>query len=189
MVICAYCGYKALDNYGVYAVEVLNLNQLEAASLITYASYTRPIAAIAAGFWADRWKPSGLIALSFACAMAAFLTLSQTNSTALLSTVVMANLLVTFIAVYALRGIYFSLIEETGVDQRVTGTAVGLISMLGFTPDIFFSSITGRILDANPGSLGFQHYFLLMAIISAIGMLCTLALNRQLRIRASTLKG
>jgi nitrate/nitrite transporter NarK len=177
VVICAYCGYKALDNYGIYAVEVLGMSQLEATSLITYASYTRPIAAIGAGLLADRWKPSGLIALLFACATAAFFTLSQSHSVTVLSTVVMANLLVTFIAVYALRGIYFSLIEEAGIDRRVTGAAVGLISMLGFTPDIFFSAVTGRILDANPGAVGFQNYFLLMAGITALGMLCTLALS------------
>ncbi len=94
----------------------------------------------------------------------------------------MANLLVTFIAVYALRGIYFSLIEEAGIDRRVTGTAVGLISMLGFTPDIFFSAVTGRILDANPGAVGFQDYFLLMAAIAALGMLFTLALSWRLRV-------
>ena len=57
--------------------------------------------------------------------------------------------MVTFIAVYALRGIYFSLIEESRVDRRITGSAVGLISVLGFTPDIFFGAITGRILDAR----------------------------------------
>ena len=181
VVVCAYCGYKALDNYGIYAVEVLGMSQLEASSLITYASYTRPIAAIGAGLLADRWRPSRLITLLFAGATAAFFTLSQSHSATVLGTVVMANLLVTFIAVYALRGIYFSLIEESGIDRRVTGAAVGLISMLGFTPDIFFAAVTGRILDANPGAVGFQHYFMLMAGIAALGMLCTLALSWRLR--------
>lgn len=182
VVICAYCGYKALDNYGIYAVDVLGMSQLEATGLITYASYTRPIAAIGAGLLADRWKPSGLIVLLFACAAVAFFALSQTQSVTVLGTVVITNLLVTFIAVYALRGIYFSLIEEAGIDRRVTGAAVGLISMLGFTPDIFFSAVTGRILDANPGAVGFQDYFLLMAGIAALGMLCTLVLSWRMSV-------
>lgn len=173
VVICAYCGYKALDNYGVYAVQVLDMSQLEAASLNTYASYTRPIAAISAGIWADRWRSSKLVALLFASAGLAFFLLGQDFAASATSSLLLANLLITFIAVYALRGIYFSLIEEAHLDRAFTGRAVGLISVLGFTPDIFFAAITGRVLDANPGATGFQHYFLLLAGICAAGMLFT----------------
>ncbi|WP_200821146.1 nitrate/nitrite transporter [Oceanicoccus sp. KOV_DT_Chl] len=73
VVVCAYCGYKALDNYGVYAVAVLGMNEVEAARLTTLASYTRPVAAIAAGLWADRWHSSRLVMLLFAVAALVFL--------------------------------------------------------------------------------------------------------------------
>ncbi len=180
VVICAYCGYKSLDNYGVYAVQVLDMTPLEAAALNTYASYARPVAAIAAGLWADRWRSSRVVAVSFLCGGAAFLWLSRDAAPAMAQVVLLANILVTFFAVYALRGIYFSLIEEAGLDRRITGSAVGLISVLGFTPDIFFAAVTGRVLDANPGAAGFQHYFLLIALICAAGMVFTLLLSRQL---------
>jgi len=178
VVICAYCGYKALDNYGLYVVQVLDMSQLEAATLTTWASYCRPVAAIAAGLWADRWRSSRLVTLLLACAAVVFCILAVGNMAALGQGLILANLLITFVAVYALRGIYFSLIEEAGLDRHVTGSAVGLISVLGFTPDIFFAAVTGRILDASPGATGFQHYFLLLAAISALGMVFTLALSR-----------
>ena len=178
VVICAYCGYKSLDNYGVYAVQVLRMTPLEAAELTTYASYIRPVAAIAAGLLADRWRPSKLIALLFACGGSAFFVMSGDAVAG--SMLLMANVAITFIAVYALRGIYFSLVEESGLDSRDTGTAVGLISVVGFAPDIFFGALTGRLLDANPGPVGFQHYFLTMTCISVAGMLCALALSRRL---------
>ena len=94
--------------------------------------------------------------------------------------------MVTFVAVYALRAIYFSLIEEAKLDKRITGSAVGLISVLGFTPDIFFASVAGRILDANPGAVGFEHYFLLMAAICAVGMVFALTLSRHLALQKNT---
>jgi sugar phosphate permease len=181
IVICAYCGFKSLDNYGVYAVQVLDMNQVEAAALTTYASYSRPVAAVVAGLCADRWRSSGLVAVLFAIGAAAFFALSRDLVTTLSLGAIVANLIVTFVAVYALRGIYFSLIEESRVDRRVTGSAVGLISVLGFTPDVFFAAITGRILDANPGLVGFQHYFLLLAMISVAGMGLTLVLARRLQ--------
>lgn len=180
VVICAYCGYKSLDNYGIYAVEVLDMTPLESAALNTYASYARPVAAIAAGLWADRWRSSGVVTVAFLGAAAAYLCLSLDAISAMPRLVLLANVLITFCAVYALRGIYFSLIEEAGLDPGITGRAVGLISALGFTPDIFFAAVTGRILDASPGLTGFQHYFLLIALICTMGMVCTLVLARRL---------
>lgn len=180
VVICAYCGYKALDNYAVYAVQVLGMDQLEAAKLNTYASYTRPVAAVVAGLWADRWRASRLVSLLFGVAGVVFFALGYGFSATVTNALLMANVLVTFVAVYALRGIYFSLIEESKLDKSITGSAVGLISVLGFTPDIFFGAVTGRILDANPGAVGFQHYFLFMAITCAAGMVFTVTLSRRL---------
>ena len=180
IVVCAYCGYKALDNYGVYAVEVLDMSQLEAASLNTYASFSRPLAAIAAGLWVDHWRASKLLVLLFGIAMLAFYALSTELAATFSTTLILANLLVTFFAVYALRGIYFCLMEESQLDKRITGSAVGLISVIGFTPDIFFAAIAGRILDANPGAVGFQNYFLLLALICAVGMGAALILSRRI---------
>jgi len=91
---------------------------------------------------------------------------------------VYANIVITFVAVYGIRGVYFALIEETKIAGNVTGTAVGLISVIGFTPDIFFASIAGRILDASPGVTGHQKYFLMLTGFAIMGMLATLLLSR-----------
>jgi MFS transporter, GlpU family, inner membrane protein len=183
VVICAYCGYKSLDNYGVYAVEVLQMSPLASAELTTYASYSRPVAAVVAGLLADRWSSSRLITVLFVLAGVAFFVMSLEAVTSVASTLVVANVMITFVAVYALRGIYFSLVEESGLRASDTGTAVGLISVVGFAPDIFFGALTGRLLDANPGAVGFQHYFGLMACISIAGMLAAAALSWRLRSR------
>ncbi len=91
------------------------------------------------------------------------------------------NVLLSCIAVYALRGIYFSLIEEAQLQRQMTGSAVGLISLLGFTPDIFFAAITGRVLDTNPGAVGFGHYFFLMSAIAITGLILATLLARQIK--------
>jgi len=84
--------------------------------------------------------------------------------------VIYGNLFVSFFAVYALRGVYFALLQENYVPPYLTGAVAGTVSFVGYTPEIFFGPITGRILDANPGAVGFQHYFLFLAAVSAIGI-------------------
>ncbi|MCF6170415.1 MAG: hypothetical protein L3J66_05480 [Bacteroidales bacterium] len=72
----------------------------------------------------------------------------------------------------------FALLEETKIAGTLTGTAVGLISVIGYTPDAFFNSLAGRILDASPGPEGFQHFYMVLGAFSGVGLLATLLLNR-----------
>ena len=45
-----------------------------------------------------------------------------------------------------------------------------MVSVVGFTPEIFFAPIAGRSLDATPGVVGHQNYFLFLAVIAALGV-------------------
>ena len=60
----------------------------------------------------------------------------------------------------------------------LTGTAVGLVSVVGFAPDIFLGPVTGWLLDHNPGAGGHRQVFLLFAALSGLGLLASLALGR-----------
>ena len=71
--------------------------------------------------------------------------------------------------VFGLRGVYYALLEENGTPAYLTGAVTGMVSFIGYTPEIFFTPITGRILDANPGVVGHQNYFLFLAAVSAVG--------------------
>jgi sugar phosphate permease len=176
VVICAYVGYKGLDYYTTYAVEILGMDEVQAARYMSNASYLRAFSAIAAGFIADRITSRRVIGISFTLALVSYIILLLFYPEPEFMNIIYANLIITFIAVYALRGVYFALIAETGVRGRYTGTAVGLISVVGFTPDIFFYSAGGRIIDAAPGFSGFQHYFLFLGSFALLGMLATLIL-------------
>jgi MFS family permease len=56
-----------------------------------------------------------------------------------------------------------------------------IISLLGYTPEIFFAPIAGRILDANPGPGGFLNLFVLLAAIAALGVAFVVVLIRLKR--------
>lgn len=187
IVVCAYCGYKGLDYYGLYAVDILGMNELASSQFTANLAYLRPVGAIAAGFLADQFLGSRVIGVGFSLLALVYFVLSLlqlSDSNLLAANLIYANVMVSFVAVYAIRGVYFALFEESKMDRSHTGTAIGLISVVGFTPDIFFSSITGRILDASPGFTGYQHYFWFMTATGILGMLVTLLL--MLRIRRSS---
>ena len=176
VIVCAYCAYKGLDNYSLYAVQVLGMDEVRGAALATWGSWVRPIAAVVAGVVADRFGAARSIGVAFAVLAVSWILLGVSSADEAALGIVYLNLFVTFFAVFALRGIYFALLEENRTPPYLTGAAVGLVSLVGFTPEIFFAPITGRILDANPGIVGFQYYFLFLAGVMVLGVLVVLAL-------------
>ena len=176
VIVCAYCGYKGLDNYSLYAVQVLGMDEVRGAELSTWGSWIRPVAAVAAGLVADRFNAARSIGVAFAVLAVSWTVLGVASVDVTTLHIVYLNLFVTFFAVFALRGIYFALLEENQTPAYLTGVAVGLVSLVGYTPEIFFAPITGRILDANPGIVGFRHYFLFLAGIAALGVFVVLVL-------------
>ena len=170
VIICAYCGYKGFDNYSLYAVQVLGMNEVDGASLAAYGTYVRPVAAIAAGFLADRWGAGKLVGASFVLMVLSYGVLAMMMPVGPGLFIIYGNMLVSISAVFMLRGVYFALLEENQVPPYLTGAVAGTVSFIGYTPEIFFGPITGRILDANPGPVGHQHYFLFLAVVAAIGV-------------------
>jgi MFS family permease len=160
IVVCAYCGYKSLDYYALAAQQLAGWTDLEAAEWFSATSYLRPLAAVAAGWWADRWTSRRVVMALFALGAAAWAALA-----AGVAAWWMGTLVVTIVAVYALRGVYFALLEETQVERAQTGFAVGVISLVGYTPDVFFAPVAGRLLDAG----GLRWIFLALAAVALAG--------------------
>ncbi len=171
IIVCAYCCYKGLDNYSLYAVQVLGMDEVEGARLAAYGAWLRPVAAILAGLIADRFSATRSIGLVFVVLGMCYGSWSMASPSGYGIEVIYLNFFASYAAVYALRGIYFALLEENRTPKFLTGAAVGMISLVGYTPDIFFGPISGRILDANPGLVGHQNYLMFLASIAAAGLL------------------
>ncbi len=170
VIICAYCCYKATDFYSQYAAVALNMDEVEAARLASYGAYVRPLAALAAGLIADRFDATRSIGATFALLAVVYGALSILVPSETAVSVIIANVLITLIALFALRGIYFALLQETRTPRHITGAAVGMISFIGYTPEVFFAWIAGIILDASPGTDGFLDLFRLLSVVAVIGV-------------------
>lgn len=178
IVVCAYCGYRGLDFYGLYFMDVLGMNEVKAAQYVANTTYIRPVAAIGAGILADRFSSKRVIGISFTVLTFAYILLSIFSKNASMVNLLFVNIFVTYLTVYALRGVYFALFEESKIDPGLTGTTVGLISVVGFAPDIFFNSIAGRILDAADTINAYRNFYLFLLIFSVAGIIASYLLVR-----------
>ena len=83
------------------------------------------------------------------------------------------------IGVFALRGIFYSLLEDSDIPSSITGAAVGIISFIGYLPDIFIGPLFGFLLDLNDVTISFQIFFIFLALISLLGLIITMYLKKN----------
>jgi nitrate/nitrite transporter NarK len=178
IVVCAYVGYKGIDYYSLFAVDVYGLSEVEAASLSAATAWVRPFAALAAGLLGDRIRSSRATALCFVLLGLAYLLplLADFGSPAL--SLFFVNVAVSSAAAFGLRGIYFALLEEGAIPAVATGTAVGIVSVVGYSPDVFFGVLAGWIIDGYPGLLGYQYFSFVVVGFASIGLLASIFFTR-----------
>ena len=82
-----------------------------------------------------------------------------------------------------LYGLVFSIIRETGIPLKVAGTAIGIASLIGYTPDLFMSTLFGYWLDRFQHD-GYWLIFFTLSSISVLGMiLSAIVFNRNIRVK------
>ena len=186
IVVCSYVAFKGSDDFTLLARDGFGMDDVEAASLGSLSFWVRPVAALGAGLLADKVDGGRVILVCFIALVVGDLVIWSgalpTSSTMALYMAVLG----TSVFFYALRGVYFALFEEARLPISLTGTAVGLVSVLGYTPDVFFGPLMGRLTDSAPGMLGHQRLFGVLALFAVAGVLCTVGfMMRVQRIKAA----
>ena len=178
IILCAYVGYKITDDFSLFAREVLGFSELNAAGLGTVALWLRALVAILAGYLADRYRRTDLITVCFGLTVigAALFGFQILNG---ITVLILLNLVLTATGIYGLRTLYFAVMKEAGFPVALTGTAVGIISIAGFVPDIFIGPWMGYLLDNSPGAEGHAHVFLLLSAFALLGLVAGLLFRRS----------
>ena len=180
IIFCAYCSYKLTGVYGTYAKDVWKFSLEEATYFAVFIQYLRPLAAISIGWIADKFVPSKLIIPSFSVLIltSTFLGFGLNNSSIFLA---FTTFIFMAFGTYSLRGLYFAIIVETKTPIQRTGTLVGIISVVGFTPDIFMSLFNGYMLGKNPTIVEYEHLFTTFTIIPVIGLMAAWGFRKSIK--------
>jgi sugar phosphate permease len=144
----------------------------------------RPLFAFLVGVIADKLMSNKAIPILF------ILLIAGSSLLLINPSLVPLGLTFVFIAltasgIYGIRAIYFALIKESKIPLFATGSAVGIISFLGYTPDVFMSPIIGFLIDNNPGFQGYNYVFLLLTGLSFVGLSAAAMLYYKLQIQAT----
>jgi len=188
IILCAYVAYKSTDDFSLYARDAFGYNDVEAVRLGTLSFWMRPIAAVCAGLLADKFNGRLILQCSFALVMLGSAMIASGFLQPGMGWMLLITIAGTSAAIYALRGVYFAVMAEAKIPLSVTGSAVGLVSFIGFTPDIFMGPLMGYLIDSSPGALGHQHVFMVIFSFSLIGFTSACFFQRNSETRKKILR-
>jgi MFS family permease len=178
IVVCAYAGYKATDDFSLLARDALGFDEVQASGIGTLSFWIRAASAVGAGYLGDRIDSSRVVLLGFGVLTVGSLLIASGMLPPSVPWMMITTIAATSVGVYALRGVYFALLAEGAVPLAFTGSAIGLVSFIGFTPDVFMGPLMGVLLDGSPGVLGHQYVFASVAGFGVVGSAATILFRR-----------
>lgn len=72
-------------------------------------------------------------------------------------------------------GVTSSMLTETNVPVAIFGSASGILSVIGFVPDMFVSPIAGKWLDTYDTAGAYTRIFGVLAVSAVLAMVCAFA--------------
>jgi nitrate/nitrite transporter NarK len=176
VILAGYTAYWGTFDLAPYAADGYGLGDAQSATFSVFPLWLRFFAAIGAGFLADRVGVGRAVGWAFTTGILVFVSLASVPASAGSTALLFAQAVVMCMVGFALRGIYYALMEEYRLPTSLTGTAVGVVSVIGYTPDIFAPLLSGALIDSFPGDAGHRIYFGVLAAVCGVG----LAANRLL---------
>jgi len=182
--LCILTGYQvfwATYTYSAFLQTQFGLDAVAVAALTTVRLWMRPVGALLMGFIGDRFHPVrslGIAILLAGFSLIALLILPADSPFTLLYFAVATSSVV----IYGVRGIYWASFNTARIEPRRAGLAIGLISMIGYTPDIYMPLLNTYLIDTYGDAVGFQLYFGgvgLTAIIGGASAFYLLALTKS----------
>lgn len=142
-----------------------------AALLAAVKRYISPISNVGGGYIGDKIGTGNLLFVSFvvmAAGTAGILLLPLKTSTVIIWM---------FVALYIINYLFYqvnysltwAMMEEGAIPDKYSGTAAGLISTIGYLPDIFISLMAGKLLDSYPGVTGYRYFFIFLIAMLILG--------------------
>lgn len=154
-----------------YASNVIGASAVFAAIITVLAQYIRPVSSIAGGCLADKFGKGQTMLVGFismALGTIILVLVPAVQGSVQVGLLIFACTII-YLAMFSNFGIYFSLLSEGRIPLEKSGVAIGIVSTLGYLPEVLCPLAAGKTLDAFEGVKGYHIYFIGMAVVATIG--------------------
>ena len=178
-ILCGYGFYTSISYFNPYLTEVMGVSPESSGFISIVRNYLLLLLAPVGGLIADKlfhstckWLCTSFLAL--AALFGAVLILPSDISP------LAASLYTLIPGAFAMMmyGVVFSTVSEAGIPRAMTGTVIGIASIIGYLPDSIYSVLFGKWLDAFGGS-GYNFIFGFLAVSGLVGATLAMLIYRH----------
>lgn len=171
--------------YSISAFLQVNLGLTAfAAGFVTLMKlWMRPIGGISIGFIADRMPKELLLAWLILLASLSLLAIVYLPLTGRIAAIIVTVVAIGYLT-YAIKGLYWALLDHCPVPRELTGLAIGLVSFIGYMPDVLLPLYDGWLSRQFPRAEAFQVYFTSIAVCGFAGAYICAVFYRRNKARA-----
>ncbi|MGG3471051.1 MFS transporter [Neobacillus pocheonensis] len=142
--------------------------------------WMRPIGGLLGGFLGDKFGKSSILMIALGLAATFLIAISSLPITMPLIyfkvQVVMIGLMI-----YTVRGLYWSLLGDCKVDEKILGLAIGVVSFIGYTPDILMPIVNIVLFKTYGPNGGYNGYFIFCACAAILSIIMTLIFRMSVK--------
>ena len=138
----------------------------------------RPPGGVLAGMIGDRISNARMMMWLFAAGIVACLYLALMRTTPENAWTLWVFIFPFGLLAYGLRGVFWALLYDCPVPTRVLGTAIGFISIMGYSSDAYIPQVSAWLQTHYPTGTAYQLFFAYVAGAAAVGLLASWLLSR-----------
>lgn len=178
-ILCGYGFYTSISYFNPYLTEVMGVSPESSGFISIVRNYLLLLLAPVGGLIADKlfhstckWLCTSFLAL--AALFGAVLILPSDISP------LAASLYTLIPGAFAMMmyGVVFSTVSEAGIPRAMTGTVIGIASIIGYMPDSIYSVLFGKWLDTYGGA-GYNYIFGFLAVSGVVGAVLSMLVYKN----------
>jgi sugar phosphate permease len=175
-IFCCYLVYSSLTYSSPYLVDVYGISNSTASTLGIIRQYVASsFVCLIYGVVADKIGSSvKMVNITFVGLAVTCIAFAMIPQGAAFVGMAIALMIAITILACGVRGVYYAQVSEAGFPIEYTGTVLGIIAILAFTPDAFYFTVMGRMLDryvamGNPAA-GYHIIFMISGAAAVVGI-------------------
>jgi MFS family permease len=170
IIFMGYVVFWTVYYLGGFLESNVGLSPVNVASIMVVVLWMRPVGGFIGGFLADRFGRTTIqiiaLVIASSCLVAAALLPPSLGQAVFFPLMVVLG-----VFFYVIRGTYWSLLGDYPLESFILGTAIGVVSFIGYLPDVLIPIANTFLWNTFGPEGGYNAYFIVSAVCGFIGVL------------------